>query len=711
MDRIVSENNLSSSFQTTLAVGGALALVAGAVIHRNKGKISSLLEEDLVNTPINQNIDWGNLTIPAKAQGHSEARVAASLGTRPLYTTAKSPLDDRTYSTFYEGFKIGKEIASKKGDTRCLGYRTDRKSEYQWISYDETERIATEIGSGLIQIGENHGQNTFIGIYATNSAEWLTTAIACHFHSMIYVPLYDTLGEQAIAHIINQTSLKTIFIDQYDNVLIVFKLLKEVPTLKRIVLTKKLTEQQENDLKKKAKETGIEVYTFTQLRELGRSKPVAHHPPKPDDIFEICYTSGTTGLPKGAMLTHKNIISLVQSVTDSFKPVMTELETLISYLPLAHSYEQTIELFCLCNGFKIGYFLGDVRQLADDLAALKPTILPCVPRLLNRMYDNIQATIRQLSPMKRFLFNMALSAKSRDVNQHRVARHMLWDGLVLKRIQERLGGNVKLIVSGAAPLSPTVLGFLKRACGAYVLEGYGQTECCGVSSCQAVGDPTTGNIGVPLYCNMIKLADVPDMQYYAKDDVGELCIKGSNVFKGYYKDEEKTREAIDSEGWLHTGDIAKWTPTGQIQIIDRKKHMFKLAQGEYVAPERIENIFIQSRFVAQVFVYGNGYKSYTVAVIVPDEEILVKYAREKNISGDISDLCKKTEIKKLIFDDLKQLGKEHLLKGFEMVKDIYLHSEQFSTENNLLTPTMKSKRPELGKYFEKEIDEMYKDIE
>ena len=157
---------------------------------------------------------------------------------------------------------------------------------------------------------------------------------------------------------------------------------------------------------------------------------------------------------------------------------------------------------------------------------------------------------------------MALSDKSRDVNQHRVARHMLWDGLVLKRIQERLGGNVKLIVSGAAPLSPTVLGFLKRACGAYVLEGYGQTECCGVSSCQAVGDPTTGNIGVPLYCNMIKLADVPDMQYYAKDDVGELCIKGSNVFKGYYKDEEKTREAIDSEGWLHTGDIAKWTPVG-----------------------------------------------------------------------------------------------------------------------------------------------------
>jgi long-chain acyl-CoA synthetase len=189
---------------------------------------------------------------------------------------------------------------------------------------------------------------------------------------------------------------------------------------------------------------------------------------------------------------------------------------------------------------------------------------------------------------------MALAAKSNDVDNHRVIRHKIWDGFFLKRIQERLGGRVKLIVSGAAPLSPPILEFLKRVCGAYVVEGYGQTECCGISSCQTLGDPTTGNIGVPLNCNMIKLADVPDMQYFAKDNVGELCIKGANVFKGYYKDEEKTREALDSDGWLHTGDVAKWAPVrasqrklftnlllfqgGQIQIIDRKKHMFKLAQ-------------------------------------------------------------------------------------------------------------------------------------
>jgi long-chain acyl-CoA synthetase len=162
---------------------------------------------------------------------------------------------------------------------------------------------------------------------------------------------------------------------------------------------------------------------------------------------------------------------------------------------------------------------------------------------------------------------MALSAKAHEIDHHRVTRHMLWDGLVLKRIQQRLGGRIKLIVSGAAPLSPRIHELLKRVCGAYVVEGYGQTECCGISSCQTLGDSTTGNIGVPLNCNMIKLADVPDMQYFSKDNVGELCIKGANVFKGYYHDEENTREALDNEGWLHTGDVAKWAPVGEFCLI------------------------------------------------------------------------------------------------------------------------------------------------
>ncbi|CAF2743859.1 unnamed protein product [Rotaria sp. Silwood2] len=608
-----------------------------------------------------------------KAQGCPEARVAASLGSQPFSKTGKSPIDGYVYTTIYEAFKIGRDIA-RKYDNRCLGFRIDRKSEYVWLTYEETERAATDIGSALIRLGENHGQNTFIGIYVVNSVEWLITALACHFHSMIYVPLYDTLGEPAMIHIMNQTGLRTIFVDKIENILTLLKLARRVPTLKRIILTKRLPEDKKQ-------------------KEIGQLKPVAHHPPKSNYLFQICYTSGTTGLPKGAMLTHKNIVSVVQTATELLRPILNESETLISYLPLAHAYEQVVELYCLCNGFKIGYYLGDISLLSDDMAHLKPTLMPSVPRLLNRMYDTIQATIRQLQSSQQHLSTTVLSAKESDANTDPVAHQKALNALLIQQVQKSIGGRVKLIWTGAAPLSPTVLQFLRHASGAHVIEGYGQTECCGLSTCQLLGDPSVGHVGVPAHCNMIKLVDVPDMQYFAKDNVGEICIKGPKVFKGYYRDEEKTREVIDREGWLHTGDIDKWT------------------EGEYIAPERIEIIYVQSKYVAQAFVYGNSYKSRTIVIIVPDSDVLLKYASEHNISGNMKELCKKQEIKDLIFNDIKELEKSNQLKGFEMAKDIYLHSEQFSIENNLLTPTMKSKRPELTKYFEKQIDEMYKYIE
>ncbi|CAF0999009.1 unnamed protein product [Rotaria sordida] len=667
--------------------------------------------ENRVNEEMTQGINSQKVTIPAEAQGYSEARVATSLGSRSFSKTGKSSIDGHVYTTIYEGFKIGTDIARKHGDNRCLGFRVNRNSEYLWLTYKEIERAATDIGSALIRLGENHGQNTFIGIYAVNSVEWLITALACHFHSMIYVPLYDTLGQSAIIHIINQTGLRTIFIDKAENVLALLKLTRRVPTLERIILTKRLSEDQKYKVMKKASRKGIQIFTYKQLLELGRLRPVAHHPPKPNYLFQICYTSGTTGLPKGAMFTHKNIVSVVQTATELLAPVFNELETLISYLPMAHAYEQAAELYCLCNGFKIGYYLGDIKLLSDDMAHLKPTFMPSVPRVLNRMYDTIQATIRQLQSSQQQLSTTGLSAKENGANEDPVARQKVLNDLVIQQVQKSLGGHVKLILCGAAPLSPTVLQFLRRVSGVHIIEGYGQTECCGLSTTHLLGDPSTGHVGVPAHCNMIKLVDVPDMEYFAKDNVGEICIKGPNVFKGYYRDKEKTREAIDRSGWLHTGDIGKWTETGHLQIIDRKKHMFKLSQGEYIAPERIENIYIQSKYIAQAFVYGNSYKSSTVAIIVPDHDVFLKYASEHHISGNMEELCKKQEIKDLIFNDIKELEKLNQLKGFELVKDIYLYPDQFSVENNLLTPTMKSKRPELAKYFEKQIDEMYKYIE
>lgn len=211
-------------------------------------------------------------------------------------------------------------------------------------------------------------------------------------------------------------------------------------------------------------------------------------------------------------------------------------------------------------------------------------------------------------------------------------------------------------------------------------------------------------------CNWIKLVDVEEMNYMAAKGEGEVCVKGPNVFQGYLKDPAKTAEALDKDGWLHTGDIGKWLPNGTLKIIDRKKHLFKLAQGEYIAPEKIENIYVRSELVAQVFVYGESLQAFLIAIVVPDFETLGPWAQKRGLEGSIEELCRNKAVKKAILDDMVRLGKEAGLKSFEQVKDIALHPELFSIDNGLLTPTMKAKRPELRNYFRSQIDELYSTI-
>lgn len=214
-----------------------------------------------------------------------------------------------------------------------------------------------------------------------------------------------------------------------------------------------------------------------------------------------------------------------------------------------------------------------------------------------------------------------------------------------------------------------------------------------------------------MLCSMYKLADVPEMNLDAKrDNRGEICVYGTNVFRGYFKDEEKTKEVL-KDGWYHTGDIGTWETNGCLKIVDRVKNIFKLQQGEYIAPEKIENIYVRSKYVAQAFVYGNSLKSTLVGVIVPEEGVVHEWAKEHNVEADMKQLAANSELKDAILKDINMQGKIGGLKGFEQVKNIHLHSELFSIENGLLTPTMKSKRNELQKLFKNELEEIYKNLD
>uniref|UniRef100_A0A673IIR0 Long-chain-fatty-acid--CoA ligase n=1 Tax=Sinocyclocheilus rhinocerous TaxID=307959 RepID=A0A673IIR0_9TELE len=558
--------------------------------------------------------------------------------------------------TMYEFFLRGLRVSN---NGPCLGSRKPGKP-YKWLLYKEVADRAEFAGSALLHRGHSQTGDKYIGIFAQNRPEWTISELACYTYSLVAVPLYDTLGTEAISYIIDKgEQAHSIF---YNSVQYFY-----------------------------------DIFPF-------------YSPPKPEDLALICFTSGTTGSPKGAMLTHGNVVSncsaFIKVTEGLLKP--SPQDVLISFLPLAHMFERVVEGVLLVHGARIGYFQGDIRLLMDDLKTLKPTIFPVVPRLLNRMFDKIFGQAN--TPLKRWLLDFATSRKEAELKSGVVRKDSMWDKVIFSKVQASLGGRVRLMITGAAPVSPTVLTFLRAALGCQFYEGYGQTECTAGCTMSLPGDWTAGHVGAPLPCNFVKLLDAPEMNYFAANGEGEVCVKGSNVFQGYLKDPERTSEAIDKDGWLHTGDVGKWLPNGTLKIIDRKKHIFKLAQGEYIAPEKIENIYIRSDPVAQVFVHGDSLQACLVGIVVPDPDFLPGWVKKRGIEGSYTEMCKSKELKNAILEDIIRLGKEAGLKSFEQVRDIALHMEMFSVQNGLLTPTLKAKRTELRNHFREKIDQLYAKI-
>ncbi|NXL86944.1 ACSL1 ligase, partial [Alectura lathami] len=574
---------------------------------------------------------------------------------------------------------------------------------YEWISYKEVSDRAECVGSALLYRGFKPSQAQYIGIFAQNRSEWVIIEQGCYAYSMVVVPLYDTLGAEAITYIVNKADLSVVFCDTPDKAKLLLTSVEngEIPVLNTIVIMEPFG----TDLVERGKKCGVEIFSMREIEELGRAHRQKPVPPKPEDLAIICFTSGTTGNPKGAMISHRNIVSnasaFLKTTEKTFIP--TPEDVLISFLPLAHMFERIVECVLLCNGGRIGFFQGDIRLLMDDLKTLQPTVFPVVPRLLNRMFDRIFGQAD--TSLKRWMLDFASKRKEAELRSCIIRNNSFWDKVIFRKIQASLGGRVRLMVTGAAPVSASVLTFLRTALGCQRVYNFRNLTKNPFRLLKRLC--SIGHVGAPMACNIIKLVDVPEMNYFAAKGEGEVCVKGPNVFRGYLKDPEKTAEALDKDGWLHTGDIGKWLPNGTLKIIDRKKHIFKLAQGEYIAPEKIENVYLRSEALAQVFVHGESLQAFLIAVVVPDPETLCKWAKRKGFEGSYGELCKNKDVKKHILEDMLRVGKESGLKSFEQVKDIVIHTEMFSVENGLLTPTLKAKRSELRKHFQTQIDELY----
>jgi len=624
--------------------------------------------------------------------------------------------------TSYDNFQVSRR---KFGARPFLGYRPISNGiagDYIWNTYEEIGMRADNFGSGLKNLdlcpltgdAELHGRG-MLGLYSKNRLEWVVAEQGCFTQSVVTVPMYDTLGAESVAYCINQTSLKTIVCSS-ETVIHVFTCKPDCPTLQYVIIMDDVSDE----LRQKASAAQVQILSMAEVEANGAGKPKKHSPPNPQDIFTFCYTSGTTGDPKGTLLAHADVVMVSAASRARQAMRMNENDVHLSYLPLPHIFERLVQFNCTRYGACIGFYQGETLKILEDLTALRPTVFPSVPRLLNRIHDKLRAGIEDAGGLKKVLFDKAYAAKKAGLSSGSVT-HGLWDRLIFSKIKQRVGlDRIRMMVTGSAPIADHVLDFLRIVFGCAVIEGYGLSETTAGGTITYDDDLVPGSVGAPLACNEIRLQDVPDMGYFHTDQEhgkhdsripchgrGEVCIRGSNIFKGYYKMPDKTSEAIDAEAWFHTGDIGLWTPDGRLKIIDRKKNIFKLAQGEYVAPEKIENLNVQSKFILQNFVYGDSLQTQLVSCITIDPDYASAWAKEHGISKSPAELCQDDLFKKAVLQDIEQVAKRAKLAGFEIVKAVHLEPTQWEPGSDMLTPTFKLQRKKAQDKYQEQIDAMY----
>ena len=486
-----------------------------------------------------------------------------------------------------------------------------------------------------------------------------------------------------------------------------------------------LLDNENEELIKETTELGYKLFSYGELicKSISFSINLLN-PCTLKTIATLCYTSGVTGIPKGAMLSHKALCSNVCAVLHHNQDKLALLDhndVHISYLQIAHVMERVMITAMMMKGGSIGFASFDKINLFEDTQILKPTIFLGVPKVYIILFDVLREKFYNLNYMQKNMVDRALSTKLNNYSNSGQLCSMIWDKLIFGNMKDILGGKVRIMLTGSAPIDSSILDFLRICFSCPIIEGYGQTESCGGFTFTKLEDYSGGNVGGPLYGCEIKLVDVPELNYFSayKDEngtvtpCGEICVRGNLLFSGYFNDKENTNIALDKEGWLHTGDIGKILPNKGLRIIDRIKNIFKLNNGEYIAPVKIESILIKSKYINQIFIYGDSHESYIVGIAVPNINKVIEYFKEVlNLEISEKELNKLINDKRLIceiLEDLSNIAKKEGLKSYEQIKKIYLVLDQFTNENNLLTPTLKTVRKLVYEKFSKEIDRLYEE--
>ncbi|EGD77379.1 hypothetical protein PTSG_08475 [Salpingoeca rosetta] len=583
---------------------------------------------------------------------------------------------------------------------------------YRFRSYTQVSEDVARIGSGLTHAGIV-SKGTPVAVFGINCAGWTTALLSLWRQGGVCVPLYDTLGHDASSYILKDAQARAVVCGRAQRQQVMD--IAEDCNVTTVIQFEPLTDEERAN----PPPSGITLMCLDDLRAETTTTPVT--PPvdvEPNDLAYIMYTSGTTGRPKGVEITHANMVASVTGIKYTGTNIV-DSDSYLCYLPLAHVFEATMQVLAIAHGCSLGYFQGDVKKILSDIQALRPTLFAGVPRVYSRFYDKVTQRVENSGIIKHTLFNVAFHQQLAHI--HRGTRSAFWDKLVFDKTKEFLGGRIRVMATGGAPLPAHIYDFLRVVFGCDVQQGYGLTESVCGGCITPYGFIPPGTIGEPVPCCEVRLVDVPALNYTHKDSPnprGEVCVRGPNVFHGYHNLSAKTKEALDDEGWLHTGDIAQLRSDGAVQIIDRMKNIFKLAQGEYVAAEELENIYLRSKYITQIFVYGNSTRRHIVAIVVPDKETMVPWLEDHGLGNkDFKAACSSKKVKDLLMAEIKALGEEEGLAQFKIPADIHVEgdvndlNQSFTVENDCLTPTFKLKRPQLQQRYQQQIDSMYKSVD
>ena len=581
------------------------------------------------------------------------------------------------------------ERVERYGARRAL--LSKQKGRWEELSWQTLGHKITRAAQGLAALGFHAGDR--LAILAENRPEWPIIDLACLYLGGVDVPLYLTSTPKDTAYILKDAGARFIAVSGREQLAKILKIAGDLPALSYLLLL-------DDGPKEETRLGQLPALGFTGLLARGERNGGAAQPVADPGLATIIYTSGTTGIPKGVMLTHANMLANTQDAT-AVLPITAE-DLSVSFLPLSHGFERTAGLYTLLRaGATIAYGGGTVT-LTKDLGEVKPTVICCVPRVLELVYRRVSSERENAGFPKRQILEWALAvgkkAGTLRSSQQSLSfglglQYRLADRVLFRKLRAVLGGRVRFLVSGGAPLNAEIARFFYGA-GFTVYEGYGLTEAGPVVACNIPGRTRLGTVGPAL----------PQVEVKIAED-GEICVRGPNVMQGYYHRPEDTAQAIDAAGWLHTGDVGEIDAEGFITITDRKKDLIITSEGENIAPQHVEGLLKQDPLIEEACLIGDK-RPYLTVLLVPNRPLLEALARKHGVTEEWPTLLERNEFRTLFRRRLDEVNRTLPLSS--RVRNFALLAEPFSQERDELTPTLKVKRRVVVETRRAQIEALYR---